>query len=353
MKRIAITGGARPNFMKIAPLYHKLKHIDWAETAVINTGQHYGKIVDSFMYNDLKLPKNLINLNVGSGTHSEVVANIMIKFEKEILSAYKPDMLVVVGDVNSTLACALSAVKFYEKKPIIVHVESGLRSFDTTMPEEINRVLVDSISDVLFTSCKDAVDNLIKMGIDKDRIYDVGNIMIDALQMILPVKSYNKHKNYAILTLHRPSNVDDINKLEYILHILNNLSIGKIIFPVHPRTKAKIDKLAVNHNNIEFVDPMGYVDFISAVISSDFVITDSGGLQEETTYLGIPCITLRENTERPITIKKGTNVLCKNIDNIEEMIYNAINKKKKCTIDKWDGKTSNRIIQVIKEKLNG
>jgi len=307
------------------------------------------------------MPAPHINLGIGSGTHAEQTGNVLIAYEK-VLMQEKPDLVVVVGDVNSTVAAALAAVKAGIR---VAHLEAGLRSYDKTMPEEINRIVTDSISDYLWTTSKDANKNLEREGIDSSRIKLVGNIMIDSLVMaqknIEQLDTYSKYgckKNgYGLITLHRPSNVDDKDVLEKICFHLSNIADRiQLIFPVHPRTSNNLKKFGINSleksKNISLTDPLGYNDFMNLVFNSRFILTDSGGIQEETTYLQIPCLTLRPNTERPVTVDQGSNQLCKPKE-IEVMVDSILcNHISKGSIPKyWDGMTAERIKNFIKDRF--
>ena len=360
-KRIFIIGGARPNFMKIAPLINQFK-INNIDYNLIHTGQHYDYNMSKVFFDDLNIPMPDIFLNVGSGSHALQTAKIMIEFEKAIINE-KPDLVIVVGDVNSTIACALVAKKLFID---VAHIEASLRSFDMKMPEEINRILTDQISDFLFTTEKSAEKNLKKEGIDKRKIFFVGNIMIDTLITNIEKSkniAFHKHFNlenctYAIVTLHRPSNVDNIEDLSKVVDFLNLIGDKiKIIFPIHPRTKNNfetfdlIDK--INKKNVIIIDPVGYIEFLSLMINSKFILTDSGGIQEEASFLKIPVLTMRDNTERPITIKKGTNTLIgsdinKLKTNADKILSDSYKKGK--NILKWDGKTAERICSVLKKE---
>lgn len=382
--RLVIVAGARPNLMKVSPLIEAInKHnkktsagrtIDYS---LIYTGQHYDKLMSEVFWRDLGLPKPEADLKVGSGTHAVQTANIMVAFEKVCL-ALRPDIVVVVGDVNSTFACALVAVKLGIK---VAHVESGLRSFDKSMPEEINRILTDDISDFLFVTEESAVRNLQREGIQKGNIYYVGNVMIDTLiklkkkakdSDILRRLNVDKKKlKYAILTLHRPSNVDNKDNFKRLIDALVALSKHiTIIFPVHPRTEKMLRKfglhdylslhnlkssLKIHENRINCIDPLSYVDFIKLMSYAKFVLTDSGGIQEETTILGIPCLTIRNNTERPVTIEKGTNVLVgcsakKIIQESKRILIGKIKERKPDHFGLWDGKAAYRIIDILAKK---
>lgn len=368
--KIILVVGARPNFMKMAPLYQQIERYNSTNAAnpintfIVHTGQHYDYEMSQAFFEDLKLPKPHYFLGIGSGTHTEQTAKTMIEFEKVLLKE-KPDLVTVFGDVNSTLACALTTVKFKfsARSPILCHVEAGLRSFDETMPEETNRKLTDAISDLLFTPSKDGNENLIKEGTNPNKIHLVGNIMIDSLIVILKrinksyedkiLQKYNlKRKDYALITLHRPSNVDDKESLEKILYFLNNLSQRiPVVFPMHPRTKKNIDKFGINiiyNKKFNILEPLRYKEFITLEKNSKLILTDSGGIQEETTYLNIPCLALRPNTERPITITKGTNKLA-TMKNIGEKIELILSEKWKNgeIPELWDGKTAGRIVKIL------
>jgi UDP-N-acetylglucosamine 2-epimerase (non-hydrolysing) len=362
--RIFNVVGARPNFMKIAPIYREMKKVEKFDVHLVHTGQHYDEKMSKMFFEDLELPEPDIYLGVGSGTHAQQTAKIMVEFEKALENNH-PDLVVVVGDVNSTIACSQVAVKLGIK---VAHVEAGLRSFDRTMPEEINRILTDAISDLLFVTEQSGLDNLKNEGIDQSKIFMVGNVMIDSLVYFLDKSKRSDIKlklnveelPYALVTLHRPSNVDSKENFERLLtafeHIEKDL---KIIFPVHPRTRKMIrefnlDTRIQNMNSLLVIDPLGYLDFLNLMQNARFILTDSGGIQEETTYLGIPCITMRENTERPVTVELGTNILVgSDTDMIirnSNMIIN--NKQKKGSIPPyWDGETAGRIVDILIEKL--
>lgn len=361
--KITLVAGARPNFMKIAPIIHALKKAKELgksiEYRLVHTGQHYDKKLSSAFFEDLKIPEPDINLEVGSGSHAQQTANIMIKFEKE-LSKNPADYILVVGDVNSTLACSIVAKKMNAK---VIHVEAGLRSYDLDMPEEINRMVTDALADVFFTTTPEAGYNLVEQGCKKLSIFFVGNTMIDSLianlDRLQKPALYNElglqEKNYLVMTLHRPSNVDEEEKLAALLKVINdNAKHRKVIFPVHPRTKTNLQKLNSNYDNIHMIDPLGYLEFMFLVKNAFAVITDSGGIQEETTFLKIPCITLRENTERPETIFIGTNELCGYDENRINDAFQKLNEgewKHGNIPELWDGKTGERIVETIL-KLN-
>lgn len=350
--------GARPNFMKAAPLITAMGfHPRHFEQVLVHTGQHYDKNMSSIFFDDLNVypPDEL--LNVGSGSHSAQTAAIMVAFEPVLLK-HKPDCVVVYGDVNSTFACALVCAKLGIQ---IAHVEAGLRSYDRTMPEEINRVLTDQISDFLFTPSRDADQNLLQEGIKPSKIHFVGNVMIDSLVKALPEAAKSSilqdlvliPEHYVLTTLHRPSNVDHPRVLEEILTGLSE--IGKqlpVIFPLHPRTRKKIRKFDMDHltAHIRLLDPLGYLDFLALMNASRLVVTDSGGIQEETTFLGVSCLTVRANTERPLTVDLGTNRLVPSTcEGILAGFHNvmACPERKKCEIEFWDAKAAKRIVQIM------
>ena len=356
--KIHLIAAARPNFMKIAPLYHELLKRKGVSPVIIHTGQHYDLNMSDIFFKDFNLPEPHIHLGVGSGSHAEQTGGVMIAYEK-VLKTDKPELVVVVGDVNSTVAATLAAVKLGIKT---AHLEAGLRSFDRTMPEEINRIVTDSIADYLWTPSPDGDLNLMKEGIDKDRITRVGNIMIDSLEMLrskiekLEIASEFglAKKSYGVVTLHRPSNVDDPNTLMAICKALKKISLLlPLIFPVHPRTMAQLGKNELlkflkDCEAVHLTEPLGYMAFMNLVMFSRLLITDSGGVQEETTYLGIPCLTLRSNTERPVTITQGTNRLCNHenvIDNFNHIMDNSKIQTEKP--DLWDGKTATRVADCI------
>jgi len=357
--------GARPNFMKMAPLYRELSlSSNRYEPQIIHTGQHYDEKMSKLFFNDLAMPEPSAYLNVGSGTQGKQTARIIERYEDLILSGDKPDLVIVAGDVNSTIACALVAKKLYIP---VAHLEAGLRSYDDRMPEEINRVLTDRISDILLTPSLDANKNLEKEGINPEKIYFVGNIMIDSLvahkdkaenSNIFHQLNMSPYEKYALVTLHRPSNVDEYEGLKMLLTSLEIIGGKiKIIFPMHPRTRKNIYELGLSsflntNSDILFTDPLGYLDFLKLEMNAKFILTDSGGIQEESTYFGVPCLTLRENTERPITITEGTNHL---VDlNVESIVNSAReiiegNVKKGKIPKYWDGKTAERIVKVLDE----
>ena len=359
---IYIVAGARPNFMKVAPLIREMRREN-LKFKLIHTGQHYDYEMSKIFFDELGIPEPDIYLNVGSASHTVQTAKIMIEFEKFILKD-KPALVIVVGDVNSTIACALVAKKLAIK---IAHVEAGLRSFDQTMPEEINRILTDQISDLLFITEKSAEINLKREGINPNKIYFVGNIMIDNLinnlekaRSLEVLKQYNlSMKNFTLITAHRPSNVDHKENLEKFIEILNFIQEKiKVFFPIHPRFKKNLEKFEliskIKKTNIIINEPVGYLEFLNLMLNSKFVLTDSGGRQEEESFLKIPILTLRKNTERPITIEKGTNTIVGNdIEKIKKFVEDILKGKYKkgTNIKKWDGKTAERIITIIKKSL--
>lgn len=354
--------GARPNFMKIAPIIDEMRKHTEIAASLVHTGQHYDEKMSKLFFQDLGLPKPDVYLGVGSGGHGEQTGKVMIEFEK-IVAANKPDIVVVVGDVNSTIACGLVAVKMGVK---LVHVEAGLRSFDRTMPEEINRILTDQISDYLFLTEREAKENLLREGVAEEKIHFVGNVMIDSLVKHRehaersPILGDLKLEagRYGLITLHRPSNVDVKENLDNILQALFQIQRDlPLVFPVHPRTRKQMklfgfdDKLA-HAPNLMLTDPLGYLDFLKLMAHARLVITDSGGIQEETTVLGVPCITVRENTERPITVTEGTNVLIgMSRERILEESYKILegNGKQGRKPELWDGRAAERIVKILLE----
>lgn len=359
---ISIIAGARPNFIKIAPIIHAIQKsksegqsIDYR---LIHTGQHYDKKMSDTFFEELNIPQPDANLGAGGGSQAEQTAAIMIAFEKELI-ANPADLVLVVGDVTSTMACSIVAKKLNTK---VTHVEAGIRSFDLTMPEEINRMVTDSITDYFFTTSTTANENLKKAGVPEDVIFFVGNVMIDTLRKNEP--SFQKppifdelalsQKNYFVATLHRPANVDEENKLKELIHeIVSNVNGLPIVFPVHPRTKAILDKLGVSdYSNLHMIEPLGYLEFNYLVKNSKAVITDSGGITEETTVMGIPCLTLRDNTERPETCTVGTNELVgtdpKNIQPAMSKLMSG-NWKKGGIPELWDGHAAERIVHKLLE----
>jgi len=362
LKKIALPVGARPNYMKIAPLWRMIsREKENFLPVIIHTGQHYDPEMSEVFFHDLMVPQPDIALSVGAGSHALQTGKAMIELEP-VFQGVSPHAVVVVGDVNSTLAGALVAVKMGIP---VAHIEAGLRSFDRAMPEEINRVVVDSISNFLFASCRDAVENLRREGVEGGRIHFVGNIMIDSLVRIMPVlktseilkELHVEHGRYICVTLHRPSNVDDEGALKGILSGIEEVSRNvPVVFPVHPRTRKRIDKLGRKPagGRLMTIDPLGYIDFMQMMSNSAVVVTDSGGIQEETTYMGIPCLTVRPNTERPITVKEGTNRLINaGAEDIVREVYSAIERSGRPApkIELWDGRAAERIFEVLKKVI--
>ena len=361
MIKVICVCGARPNFMKIAPLMRAFEKNGGFDTLLVHTGQHYDENMSQLFFDELGIPKPDINLEVGSGSHAHQTAEIMKRFEPVVLE-HKPDYVLVVGDVNSTIACGLVAVKLGVK---LIHVEAGLRSFDRDMPEEINRILTDRISDLLFVTEQSGVDNLRNEGVDSNKVHLVGNVMIDTLLAnkgkaeksdVLKRLGLSKGK-YAVITLHRPSNVDDMTRFEEIITAFETIEKEiKLVFPIHPRTRNNIkgtnlEKRVGAMSNLLLLEPVGYLDFLCLMSNAALVMTDSGGIQEETTILGVPCMTLRENTERPVTITEGTNRLVRItsediLKNYRQIMAGRDGYKSK--VPKfWEGKAAERIAKII------
>lgn len=346
--------GARPNFMKVAPVHRALASRAGVKQMLVHTGQHYDVNMSDVFFQQLSIPMPDVNLGVGSGSHGKQTAEIMIGFEA-LVQERRPDLVLVYGDVNSTAAAALVCAKLGIR---IGHVEAGLRSFDRTMPEEINRLVTDQLSDMLFTPSEDGDRNLEKEGIAKEKIFLVGNVMIDTLVRLLPlaekVSLDELPQEYALVTLHRPSNVDEPASLRKLIEALAKISSRiAVVFPVHPRTRQRIKDVAVNlpaSDKLLLLEPKPYIDFLALQRRATAVITDSGGIQEETTYLGIPCITVRENTERPVTVSEGTNVLVgRDLERLRSELEKILDGKRKPhrIPALWDGKASERIAKII------
>ncbi len=353
--------GARPNFLKVAPLHKELaSHVDSVEKVLVHTGQHYDYLMSEAFFEDLELPKPDFHLGVGSGSHTVQTARIMIGFEKVVCGS-RPDLVVVFGDVNSTLACSLVCAK--ERIPL-AHIEAGLRSFDRSMPEEINRLLTDQVSDSLFVTEQAGVSNLLMEGIPREKIFLVGNIMIDSLvqneQKIMGSKTLERlglvPKTYFLMTVHRSANVDSAERLLQILNIVKAVTTrGRMIFPVHPRTAKNLEHFGLQETfrslpNLSLIEPLGYLEFLCLVRNSGLVLSDSGGIQTETSFLGVPCLTLRETTEQPSTIEFGTNVLVGlNTERVLAALDSVLSGRsnKNTTIPLWDGKTAERIARTI------
>lgn len=373
MKKLMLIAGARPNFMKIAPLMHAFEGNREIETVLIHTGQHYDERMSGSFFKELRIPAPKVNLEVGSASQAVQTARIMERFEVVCLDE-KPDAVLVVGDVTSTAACSLVASKLGIK---VVHYEAGLRSRDRSMPEEINRLVTDAISDLFLTTSVDADENLLKEGVDREKIHMVGNLMIDSLvanlknadASVLEFKLLNREGTvkigrdiklgeYGAMTFHRPGNVDEKESLYKLVNIWGEVSEKiPLVFAVHPRTYKNIQSFGLQENidgykNLYFIDPLGYMQFINLVKHSKFVLTDSGGIQEETTYLNIPCLTVRPNTERPVTIWEGSNKLIKveEIDGEVDVILEGKGKKGRCP-KYWDGNAGERMVRVLEEKI--
>lgn len=361
MSRITIhlIVAARPNFMKVAPLYHALKSTAWANPVLVHTGQHYDRNMSDAIFEDLSLPTPDYHLGIGSGTHAEQTGNVMIAYEKICLEN-RPDWTIVVGDVNPTAACAMVCAKLWIP---VVHLEAGLRSFDRKMPEEINRLVTDAIADVLWTPSEDGTQNLLNEGVAPEKIECVGNIMLDSFEMMrTKIESAGTTddlglagKDFALVTLHRPSNVDQKDSLRPIAeNLVAAAERLPVVFSTHPRTVKKLQEFGLYDDlaqagNLQILDPVPYVKFMNLVTAARLVITDSGGIQEETTYLGIPCLTLRDNTERPITISQGTNKLV-NVDtmiaNLDQILSGGWPRGRRPAF--WDGKTAERAVQSLR-----
>lgn len=356
MKIVHIVG-ARPNFMKAAPVIEALKTRPGISQCLVHTGQHYDANMSEVFFEQLGLPKPDFNLEVGSGSHAQQTAEIMVRFEKLLLEE-KPDLLLVYGDVNSTIATALVASKM---GVCVGHVEAGLRSWDRSMPEEINRVLTDQITDLFFTPSSDADINLRREGIHPEKIFCVGNVMIDTLVRLLAKarepRIPGRQDGFLLVTLHRPSNVDDPDMLKQLWGALHRISKDiQVIFPVHPRTRRRLSDCGLSEANSRLLltEPLGYLEFLWLQANSTAVVTDSGGIQEETTYLQIPCLTMRENTERPITVEMGTNIL---VGRDAGRLENEIGKilagcaKTGKVPPLWDGKAGERIAEILHKIL--
>ena len=361
-KTIVHVVGARPNYMKVAPLMDALRRVTGVRQVLVNTGQHYDEAMAKGFIRELSLPLPDRDLEVGSASHAVQTANVMMRFERVCLEE-KPDLVVVVGDVNSTMAAALVAAKLLIP---VAHVEAGLRSFDRTMPEEINRIVTDRVADILLTPSRDGDENLLREGVPAERIHLVGNIMIDTLFRHLPVASLDRVVDrvnvaagcYAVLTLHRPSNVDARETFTSILSAVASIAAEiPVVFPLHPRTQARVNELGLSEllRDVKVMGPLGYIDFLSLTSHAKLVLTDSGGLQEESTALGIPCLTLRENTERPVTVTHGTNTI---VGTVTSRILTGYRSAIRGEVpmrqpELWDGGTGARISAVFEQFLFG
>jgi UDP-N-acetylglucosamine 2-epimerase (non-hydrolysing) len=358
MKTVHLIAAARPNFMKIAPLYHALAKTSWCQPRIVHTGQHYDPNMSDAFFRDLSMPAPHFHLEVGSGSHAEQTGGVMIAYEK-VATREKPDWIVVVGDVNSTVACAMVGAKLWIP---VVHLEAGLRSRDRHMPEEINRLATDAICDVLWTPSPDADENLLAEGVDAGRIDFVGNIMIDSYEMMRAAIEKDGTRarmnlpagGYAVVTLHRPSNVDSREALgALVARLLGVAADLPLVFAVHPRTRKRLEEFGLlsaltGNARITLTEPLGYIQFMNLVSSARAVITDSGGVQEESTYLGIPCLTLRENTERPVTVTEGSNRLVKVADiqtQIGEVLAGRWPTGRRPAL--WDGHAADRCVAAL------
>lgn len=351
--------GARPNFMKIAPIAHRLAQRPNVRHVLVHTGQHYDSNMSKVFFEDLEIPEPEIHLGVGSGSHAQQTARVMMQIEP-VLADVNPDLVVVVGDVNSTMAATLVASKLGIP---VAHVEAGLRSFDRTMPEEVNRVVTDAVADLLLTPSRDGDENLLREGIDPSRIRFVGNVMIDSLLKFLPrarrtqaLERYGlRRSEYCLVTLHRPSNVDDRETLGALLELLGRISDRlPVLFPIHPRTRKMIQEfsLPIDYPRLQLADPVGYLEFLALEDGARLVLTDSGGIQEETTVLGVPCLTLRANTERPVTVTHGTNQI---VGQDPQAIWRAMeailstDSAEKRVPEFWDGRAGERTVDALLE----
>jgi UDP-N-acetylglucosamine 2-epimerase (non-hydrolysing) len=359
---IDLIAAARPNFMKVAPLYHALAKEPWCAPRIVHTGQHYDANMSDAFFADLGLPKPHVHLGVGSGGHGEQTGRVMIEYEKVCLSS-RLDWIVVVGDVNSTLACALVGAKL---RIPVAHLEAGLRSGDRRMPEEINRLATDAVCDLLWTPSQDGDEHLLREGVAREKIERVGNIMIDSFELLapkiraagMPARLGLVPGKYGVVTLHRPSNVDDAAQLAAIVERLVNVAQRvPLVFPVHPRTRQRLKEFGLSGRlesaaaTVRLTEPLSYIEFMSLVVDCRYALTDSGGVQEETSYLGIPCLTLRENTERPVTVTLGTNRLV-TVATLERDVERALAVQRRApgAIPLWDGRTAERVVESLRRR---
>lgn len=357
--RVHLVAGARPNFMKVAPLWRAFQaHRDRFEVRLVHTGQHYDHNMSDVFFEDLGLPRPHVHLGVGSGSHAEQTAAVMVSYEKTCLEE-KPGLVLVVGDVNSTMAVTITAKKLLVP---VGHVEAGLRSRDWTMPEEVNRIVTDVLCDHLFTPSRDADANLRAEGVAPERIHFVGNVMIDSLvhavekarPLAVPQRLGVEPGRYGLVTLHRPANVDDPRNLERMIDAIVSLEVP-LVFPVHPRTRKVMEAAGLlaggghRDRRVKLIEPVGYHEFLNLILNARLLVTDSGGIQEETTYLGVPCLTLRPNTERPITISEGTNELV-TIETLPDAVSRVVagRWKKGRVPEYWDGRTAERLVGVLR-----
>jgi UDP-N-acetylglucosamine 2-epimerase (non-hydrolysing) len=351
MSHILHVVGARPNFMKVAPVLKALGEHSGVRQTLVHTGQHYDVNMSDVFFQQLGIPAPDVNLSVGAGSHASQTAEIMMRFEPVVLD-HRPDLVLVYGDVNSTVAAALVCAKLRMR---VGHVEAGLRSFDRTMPEEINRLVTDQLADLLLTPSEDGDVNLQREGVAPGKIHRVGNVMIDSLCRLLPAACQNENsglpERYALVTLHRPSNVDESGVLKGILSSLLEISQQlAVVFPAHPRTRQRIAEFGLNTAQLRLLDPLPYIEFLAFQRRATVVITDSGGIQEETTYLGVPCLTVRDNTERPVTVSMGTNTLVGHDSNkLRQELTNILNghPKRGSVPPLWDGHAGERIAEVV------